>query len=48
MHIIVRKAEPQTDKERCFHLEAPVDEFPMHAESFVVLEGKEYLIEIHF
>jgi hypothetical protein len=48
MHLIVKKAEPQSDRERNFHLEAPVDEFPMHAESFVVLDGKEYVIEIHF
>lgn len=48
MKLMVRLAEPRTEKETLFHLEIPVDDMKEPGIAHVTLEGKEYIVEIHY
>ena len=48
MHLIVKLSQPKSDKERLFRLEIPVEDLRTPGEAYVTLDGKEYLIEVHY
>lgn len=48
MKLIFKLAKPQNQKEQLFRLEFPVNDLKNPGESHINLEGKEYLVEIHF
>ena len=48
MKIIIRLAHPQTDKQRLFQLEVPIDDLKNPGRGNMVIEGKEYLLEVYY
>jgi hypothetical protein len=48
MKLVFRYFQPKTDKERMFHIEADVNDLKTPGEAYVVIEGKEYLVEVHY
>lgn len=47
MKLVIRLAQPETDQERMFCVESHGHDLGNPAEVWVVLDGKEYLIEVH-
>ncbi len=48
MKLIIRLAEPKTDKEQMFRVEARVEDIRKPGKAYVNLNGMEYLIEVHY
>jgi hypothetical protein len=48
MKLVIRIAEPKTQKERLYHVEAEVADLRDPGEAWAVIDGKEYLIDVHF
>lgn len=48
MEVCLKRAEPESEAERSFRIDAHVDEYIDHGEAYVVLGGVLYLIEIRY
>jgi hypothetical protein len=48
MKLILRLAQPKDSKERMFRIESDVDDIRNPGEAFLILDGKEYVVELHY
>jgi hypothetical protein len=48
MKLVIILAEPKTEKERLFRVLAEVDDMRNPGTTWVVIDGKEYLVEVYF
>ncbi len=48
MKLVIKLANPKTERDRMFRAEAIVDDLRDPGEAWVVIHGREYLVEVHY
>lgn len=48
MKLYFKIAQPKSSKERLYKIEAEVNDMKTPGEAYVIINGKEYLVEIHY
>ncbi len=48
VEVVVRVAEPKSDKEAMLRLEAPVDDLKNPGVAHVIINGVEYVVEVYY